>query len=128
MGRLRRALHRLAVDEQELDAAALQDRAVGQGAVCVKDAPMREPVCLAGTLQSVVLRPRAGAPSLEADLYDGSGHVTLVWLGRRRIAGIEAGRSLLVRGRITRQADGPVLFNPWYELRPADLAAGEHEA
>lgn len=116
-GRLRRALHRLSADETEIDAEILQTTAVDAGATCVRDAPLREPVCLAGTLRSVVLRPRAGTPSLEAELYDGSGSVTLVWLGRRRIAGIEAGRSLVVRGRIAQSPDGLVVFNPRYELR-----------
>ena len=36
--------------------------------------------------------PRGGAPALEAELYDGSDVIDLVWLGRRQIAGIEPGR------------------------------------
>lgn len=65
-----------------------------------------------------MLRPLAGVPTLEVELYDGSGTVTLVFLGRRRIRGIEPGRSLVARGRLTTRAGRPTLYNPAYELRP----------
>jgi hypothetical protein len=65
----------------------------------------------------VTLRPRGGVPALEAELYDGSGVITLVWLGRRRIAGIEPGRCLRVEGRVGLHAGQRIMFNPRYELK-----------
>jgi hypothetical protein len=56
-------------------------------------------------------------PALEAELYDGSGIVTLIWLGRRRIAGIEPGRQIKVSGLVGSQHAERVMFNPGYELR-----------
>jgi hypothetical protein len=56
-------------------------------------------------------------PALEAELWDGSGLITLVWLGRRRIAGIEPGRSVKVTGRVGAQDKLRVMFNPRYELK-----------
>ena len=50
------------------------------------------------------------------ELYDGSGTVTLVWLGRREIAGISPGRQLRATGRITTNGGRRVIFNPRYEL------------
>lgn len=88
----------------------------GSGATPVADAPDRQMVTLRGSLRSVTLMPRGGVPSLEADLDDGTGEVTLVWLGRRRIIGIETGRSLTVRGRIGVHDGRRVLYNPRYEL------------
>ena len=70
-----------------------------------------------GSLRTVTLRPRGGVPALEAELYDGTGLLTLVWLGRRRIAGIEPGRQIKVVGRIGVPQDARVMFNPRYELR-----------
>ena len=61
---------------------------------------------------------RGGVPALEAELDDGTGVLTVIWLGRRRISGIAPGRSLQVEGRIGRQEGEPVLFNPRYELMP----------
>ena len=66
----------------------------------------------------MTLRPRAGVPALEAELYDGSGHLSLVWLGRRHIAGIEPGRRVRVHGMVTQSDGEPAIYNPRYELKP----------
>jgi hypothetical protein len=44
--------------------------------------------------------------------------ITVVWLGRRRITGVDPGRSVTVAGCIGRQGGVPIMFNPRYELRP----------
>lgn len=74
-------------------------------------------VSLQGVLRTVTLRPRGGVPALEAELYDGTDVITVVWLGRRRIAGIEPGRAVKVAGRIGRHNTLRVMYNPRYELR-----------
>ena len=63
-----------------------------------------------------------GHPALEVELRDGSGAVTLVWLGRRQIPGIDPGRSLKVSGRISCHEGRRLIYNPRYEL----LAAPAH--
>ncbi len=118
-GVLRRAVTRLASSAKEHEAQELQKGCVEMGAVAVSELPDRELVRVAGTLRTVTLRPRAGVPALVAELYDGSGSISLVWLGRRQIPGIEPGRSLVASGRVTRDHEQPVIFNPRYELRPA---------
>ncbi len=116
-GRLRRALHRLTADEEEVHSAALRSETEAAGASPVSSCQVGEPVVVAGTLRQVVLRPLAGVPTLEAELYDGTGTVTLVWLGRRRIRGIDPGRSLTAQGRLTMREGKVTVFNPSYELR-----------
>ena len=116
-GRFKRALTRLTANPEELDAADARTDCAALGATEVTQCTFGTPVRLAGTLRSVVLRPRAGVPTLEAELFDGSGTVTLVWLGRRRIGGIEPGRLLIASGRLTRHEGRPTLYNPSYELR-----------
>lgn len=111
-------LGRLGATAAELDAAELLEDALKRGATPVADCPDCGQVVLSGTLASVTLRPRSGVPALEAELFDGSGRARLVWLGRRRIAGITPGRSLRAYGRITRDRGERVMFNPAYELRP----------
>jgi hypothetical protein len=88
------------------------------GCVSIADAPDRERVKIRGALRTVTLRPRAGVPALEAELNDGSGIITVVWLGRRRIAGIDPGRALEVEGRIGAHDGMRVMYNPKYELIP----------
>ena len=116
-GRLRRAIHRLTADEHEMHGADLRSETAAVGASPVSACQVGEPVVVAGTLRHVVLRPLAGVPTLEAELYDGTGTVTLVWLGRRRIRGLDPGRSLVARGRLTQRDGKPTVFNPSYELR-----------
>jgi len=98
-------------------SATLRSEIEAAGAHAVRDTTVGEPVCVAGTLQAVVLRPLAGVPTLEAELYDGTGTVTLVWLGRRRIRGIDPGRSLVARGRLTERDGKRTVYNPVYDLR-----------
>ena len=117
-GRFKRALTRLTADTDVLESASLQTEVASAGATAVAMCSVGVPVRIAGTLRVVMLRPLAGVPTLEAELYDGSGTVTLVWLGRRRIRGIDPGRALVAHGRLTRREGQPTLYNPSYELRP----------
>lgn len=99
------------------EAVDLQREAVRSGCVPIAEAPDREPVQVQGTLRTVTLRPRGGVPALEAELYDGTGTVTVIWLGRRRIAGIFPGRSIRLSGRIGLHGGTRTIYNPRYDLR-----------
>ncbi|MGF9755536.1 OB-fold nucleic acid binding domain-containing protein [Microvirga sp. 0TCS3.31] len=115
--RLRQALSRWA-DSSEAEKRELRQSHRTDEALAIADAPEREHVVVNGVLRTVTLRPRGGVPALEAELDDGSGVITVVWLGRRRITGVDPGRSVTVSGCIGRQAGVPIMFNPRYELRP----------
>jgi hypothetical protein len=115
-GRWRRSLSRWASSD-DLEAKELRSDTARAGCCMIADAADRERVELQGSLRTVTLRPRGGVPALEAELYDGSGVVTIVWLGRRRIAGIAPGRSLKVSGRTGIQEGVRVIYNPRYELK-----------
>src|SRR5690349_831051 len=113
--RLRRTISKWA-NASEAEARDLRKTFSGSGVVPIADAPSRTPVQLRGTLRTVTLRPRGGVPALEAELYDGTDTLTLIWLGRRRIAGIGPGRAIEVSGRIGEHDGERVLYNPRYEL------------
>lgn len=119
-GRGERLLRNLSSWASSSDQHARELRKAGEasGAQTIAEAPDREQVRLTGTLRTVSLRPRGGVPALEAELYDGTGAITVVWLGRRRIAGVGPGRSITVQGRIGVQDNVRVMFNPRYELQP----------
>lgn len=117
-GLIKRVLSRLTADPDELDAADLKAAIPAQGATPIARCRDREPVCILGTLRTVTFRPRAGVPALQAELWDGTGAVSVVWLGRRSIPGIDPGRAVKVRGRITTLRGQRVIYNPIYELRP----------
>jgi hypothetical protein len=116
--RLRQALSRWAAPQHAVHAEQEQVRAVAMGGLPITDLSHRQRATVCGTLRSVTLRPRAGVPALEAELYDGSGSIRLVWLGRRQIAGIEPGRRLRVSGMVTDAEGEMAIFNPGYELVP----------
>lgn len=88
------------------------------GATLIRDCGARARVCVCGALRTVTLQPRGSTLAVEAELYDGSGAIDLVWLGRRHIAGIEPGRMLQARGLVAEQEGRRLMFNPRYELRP----------
>lgn len=115
-GGFRRAVRRLASEDDEIEAEDLRREAASQGATAMAQCPNREPVTVMGTVRSLTFRPRAGAPALEVELYDGSGVVTLIWLGRRELAGVTPGRKIRASGRITTSGDRRVMFNPRYEF------------
>ena len=115
-GWLSRTLQKLTADDQAVDAQELRSDVVSAGCAPVSACRKGEVVTVTGRLKSVVYTPRETVPTLEAELFDGSGSVTLVWLGRRRIPGIEPGRRLTARGRFAAFEGRQVIYNPWYEL------------
>jgi hypothetical protein len=114
---LRGFIRRLTSSKAELEAQDLQRTSDSEGGTPIKACTARSRARVAGTLRTVTLRPRGGAPALEAELYDGSDVIDLVWLGRRRIAGIEPGRIVCAEGLVSVQDGRKVMFNPRYELR-----------
>jgi hypothetical protein len=116
-GYWRRLVRRLTSDVEELDADDLSRKVVAVGAQRACDCQSGQEVTVLGQLRSVELCPRDAAATLEAELFDGTEGVMLVWLGRRRIPGIEPGRTIKARGRIAERDGRKVLYNPYYELQ-----------
>ncbi|HVD19377.1 MAG TPA: OB-fold nucleic acid binding domain-containing protein [Propionibacteriaceae bacterium] len=119
---LQRALRRLASSNAELESEELQRKVREEGAVPILNCEDRQRVQLTGTVSTVTITPRAGHPALEVELRDGSGAVTLVWLGRRQIPGIDPGRTLKIWGRISCHEGKRLIYNPRYELMEAPAA------
>lgn len=117
---MRKALHRLTASDDERESDELVLRAAREGAEPVAGCGDRQRVCVSGEVRSVRVDTRGGSPVLEAEVYDGTGVLRVVFLGRRGVSGLVAGRQLTVHGRVT-VADGQrTVFNPAYELLPAD--------
>jgi RecJ-like exonuclease len=108
--------HRLTASPERLDAAELEDRVDKLSCNRCGSLHRGEVAEVTGRLRSVVLTPSGNLPTLEAELFDGSGSVQLVWLGRRRIPGIEPGRRVHARGRVGLHDGRLAIYNPWYEL------------
>ena len=116
--RLKERLHKVLASQAEIEADEERADALLVPGCCPVDVlPHRARASVSGVLRSVTLRPREGVPALEAELYDGSGTLDLVWLGRRSIVGIEPGRRLKVDGMVCLVDGRRTVFNPRYELR-----------
>lgn len=113
---LARALRRLGSSNAELESEDLQRHVREEGAVPIRTCEDRQQVSLTGTISTVTIHPRGGHPALEVELRDGSGAVTLVWLGRRQIPGIDPGRTIKISGRISCHEGRRLVYNPRYEL------------
>ena len=116
-GALRRLTERLTRSAHEIQAAELRRESSDlAGVVHIGEAPQRTRVTVCGEVRSVTLRPREETPALDVEVWDGTESLHLVWLGRRRIAGIVPGIKVRATGRITTQRKLRVMYNPAYEI------------
>lgn len=113
---LRRLSDRLTSPLHELEAAELRRESEDLGVIHIGDVSQRTLVTVCGEVRSVTLRPRHETPALDVELWDGSDSLHLIWLGRRRIAGIVPGIKLQATGRVTKQRKLTTIFNPAYEI------------
>ncbi len=113
---LLRAWRRFGATNAELESEARQRVVESAGANLIGDLQDRQWAQLRGTITVLTMKPRGGTPWLEAEFNDGSGTVTLIWMGRRSIPGITAGRELIVSGRVSYVDGQRRLYNPMYEL------------
>lgn len=115
----RRMMRRLTSDVGDLDADDLTADAERCGCDRACDGETGESITVKGRLRSVEMCPRDTVATLEAELFDGTDGVTLVWMGRRRIPGIEPGRTVRASGRMAVRDGRKVIYNPYYELQRA---------
>ncbi|BBY77874.1 DNA-binding protein [Mycolicibacterium parafortuitum] len=117
-GYLRRLTRRLTEDPEQFDVAELSDEAASTGAQKAIDCQRGQEVTMIGTLRSVECNGKSCAGGVKAELFDGTDSVMLVWLGQRRIPGIESGRTLKVHGRVGKLDNGSkAIYNPHYEIQ-----------
>ena len=88
--------------------------------VAIQNAAHRQIAVVEGRIRSVEVSPIAGRPALRCELVDSTGGVTLLFYGRRSIAGIEPGVQLRAEGRIGDYKGHLAIANPSYTLAPSD--------
>jgi amino acid transporter len=96
------------------------------GVTAIADARVRERVVVEGRVRVVQVGSSAGK-TLEVQLFDETGGIKLLFLGRTRIPGIVPGAKLRASGRIGEYHGHLAMANPRYELAstaavPADRA------
>jgi hypothetical protein len=112
-------LQRLTTPDADLDRERLRVFCKDvPGVTPIGEAAPRKEVTVAGEISSLRIVPRAGSPSLEATVTDGTGSLVVVWTGRRRIPGVSPGKRLVLSGRGAPHGAGGrlMVLNPRYEL------------
>jgi hypothetical protein len=104
----------------EASLAPLRPELHVEGAVPIDTVRERQRVRIAGRVHALRVQPWAGQPTLECTITDGTGRVTVVFLGRRHIAGIEPGARVVVDGMVGTRSGQLVILNPDYRLLPAN--------
>lgn len=100
----------------DIEDERLEARLADLGVARIADAATREPILLAGEVQEVQVVTRAGAASLEVTFSDGSGRAAAVFTGRRRLAGVDCGRRILIEGVARTERNRLVIVNPAYTI------------
>jgi hypothetical protein len=69
-----------------------------------------------GRVTAIKNAPRGSAPILQVEVWDQTGGVTLHFLGRREIAGLEVGSQIRAEGMVGEEEGVLTILNPSYEL------------
>lgn len=118
---LRKVLDDLAVDESDLAAEELAAECSRPGSTPIADLQVRSQASVTGTVHSIAVLPAGHPPELHVELFDGTGILTVIWLGRREIAGIRPGAYLTLTGRVTLVDGRLTIFNPGYQMLPSHV-------
>ncbi len=88
----------------------------------IRDVRARERLTVAGRVKAVRVQPRAGVATLQCTMSDGTGDLSVVFLGRREVAGWEPGAFVAVTAMVAERDSQLEMLNPHYEL-----LAGAHD-
>jgi RecG-like helicase len=117
MGVIRRFFHRLKEsDETRLSADIRGWAEKVPGTTRIAEAPLRVPVKLAGVVRRITVFPVEGEETLEALLFDGTGDVIVVFMGRRGIQGLTLGTKVVVEGVLGDKRGQVRTVNPRFEF------------
>lgn len=113
----RRFLQRVGqTDEERLNQELEEFCKTVPDSVRIAEATLRQRVRLAGMVRRITVRPVGGFDTLGVVLADGTGEVSVRWMGRRSIDGLVLGSRLQVDGVLGRERGELVMVNPTFEF------------
>jgi hypothetical protein len=78
----------------------------------------RQHITIEGRVRTVRVQPLAGTSTLECVIEDATGAMSIVFLGRARVPGIDVGTRLRAQGVAGQHRGRLAILNPVYELLP----------
>jgi hypothetical protein len=115
---LKDAFNSKAKPMRELDAERLVNRFAELRLQPIGELEARDRTKVCGEVKRMTIKPRSGIPSMEIVINDGTGDATVIFSGRRHVAGIEHGHCIIVEGVAYADANRLVFLNPKYSLLP----------
>jgi amino acid transporter len=92
--------------------------AVDDGVQPISAATWRSHVRIEGRVRTVRVQPMPNSAALELVLEDGTGAISILFMGRRRLGGVDVGAHLTLEGTVGTHRGRLAIFNPVYELTP----------
>jgi amino acid transporter len=89
---------------------------LGTVRVDIGDVRWRQRVQVTGTVSALRVQPMSGTCALECTVMDDTGAISVLFLGRRTIAGIEIGTNVTVEGMVVEHHGRLAIMNPVYEI------------
>lgn len=125
-----RAEHRIGTKSRGRSAAKSTTPAIDLGGMelpeertRIADVEPRTRARIVGRVYAVRVQTRSGSPVYELTVIDDTGSLVVTFLGRRRVAGLDAGAQVAVEGMVAAQGGRLTMLNPVYDiLRPAPAA------
>jgi amino acid transporter len=90
--------------------------AATEGTTPIGELVYRKRSRISGRIRSMRVQPWSGVQVLECSLVDSTGTVTVVFLGRSSVPGIDVGVQLLVEGMVGSHNRRLAIMNPTYEI------------
>jgi len=115
---LKDAFNSKAKPMREHDAERLIDQFSSLRLLPLGELEARDRTKVCGEVKRMTIKPRSGIPSTEIVINDGTGDATVIFSGRRHVAGIEHGHCIIVEGVAYADANRLVFLNPKYSLLP----------
>lgn len=115
---LKDAFNSKAKPMRELDAERLVNRFADLRLQPLGELEARDRTKVCGEVKRMTIKPRSGIPSTEIVINDGTGDATVIFSGRRHVAGIEHGHCIVIEGVAFADANRLVFLNPKYSLLP----------
>ncbi|HKA94434.1 MAG TPA: APC family permease [Acidimicrobiia bacterium] len=98
------------------DGARSATASLGTAHVRIADVEWRHRVCVTGTVSALRVQPVSGTCNLECTLVDDTGGISVLFLGRRTVPGIEIGTVLTVEGMVVDHHGRLAILNPVYGI------------
>ena len=87
-----------------------------EGITPIADVQWRQQVTIEGQVQTLRVKPSAGSTTVECIVEDGTGAMSIVFVGRRQIGGLEVGSRIRAKGTAADHRGRLAILNPAYSL------------